>query len=61
MARKNVHIKIVCCAKSEILHPNMQPTQVWHFRMCIWLWHANKVYHANGIQFSSTVTTNQHL
>lgn len=41
--------------------PNMQPTPVWHFRMCIWLWHANKGSHANGIQFSGIATTNQHL
>lgn len=52
----------MCCAKTRntSLRPNMQPTPVWDFRMCIWLWHAKKGNHAHGIRFSGIGTTNQH-
>lgn len=53
----------LCAVQNQKYFPphNMQPTPVWDFRMCIWLWHANKGNHANGIQFSGIVTTNQHV
>lgn len=47
------------CAVQNQNHfpPNMQPTRVGHFRVSTWLWHANKVNHANCLGFSSIVTT----